>query len=155
MSLTENDIKSLLVNLNFETIDGFRIDNNYIDLIKIFKGEIQLTLKIPVQFRNFKDEIQTRCEKELLKFEGMKGVVVEIGTLVETTEKPQKSKSIPALENVSNIIAVCSGKGGVGKSTVTANLAAAFSEMGFKLDCAVDFGAASGCSGCGTTNNCG
>jgi iron-sulfur cluster assembly protein len=30
-----------------------------------------------------------------------------------------------------------------------------FSEMGFKLDCAVDFGAASGCSDCGTTNNCG
>ena len=30
-----------------------------------------------------------------------------------------------------------------------------FSEMGFKLDCAIDFGSASGCSGCGTTNTCG
>lgn len=30
-----------------------------------------------------------------------------------------------------------------------------FSEMGFKLDCGIDFGSASGCSSCGTSNTCG
>ena len=30
-----------------------------------------------------------------------------------------------------------------------------FSEMGFKLDCGIDFGSASGCSGCGKTSDCG
>ena len=37
------------------------------------------------------------------------------------------------LENVQNIIAISSGKGGVGKSTVTANLAISLKQMGFSV----------------------
>lgn len=43
---------------------------------------------------------------------------------------PIKGKSIPGIQN---IVAVASGKGGVGKSTVTANLAITLAEMGFKV----------------------
>ncbi len=54
-----------------------------------------------------------------------------------TVNAPKKEENAPIrgkkIEGVQNIIAVASGKGGVGKSTITANLAITLSKMGFKV----------------------
>ena len=59
---------------------------------------------------------------------------IKVNVKVDAPEKPQantiKGKPIPGIQN---IVAVASGKGGVGKSTVTANLAIMLAKMGFKV----------------------
>ncbi len=75
--------------------------------------------------------IKYHCAKAL---DGM-AVEVEIQTEYKSKPRPEVGKMLP---QVKNIIAVSSGKGGVGKSTVSANLAIALARLGYKvglLDC--------------------
>lgn len=59
-------------------------------------------------------------------------VEIEDNIFVKIKQKPKPAEE-PVLPNVKNIIAVASGKGGVGKSTVTSNLAVAIAQAGYKV----------------------
>ncbi|HZH69568.1 MAG TPA: Mrp/NBP35 family ATP-binding protein [Flavobacteriaceae bacterium] len=78
--------------------------------------------------------IKKRAEADIIKTIQEKisqQAKVQVNIKVNTPDKPQiKGKDIPGIQN---IIAVASGKGGVGKSTVTANIAVTLAKMGFKV----------------------
>lgn len=76
--------------------------------------------------------ILKKSAAEAIKREVGPEVDIDDNIFVKIRQRP-KAPERPVLPEVKNVIAVASGKGGVGKSTVTSNLAIALAKMGFKV----------------------
>ena len=99
--------------------DDLRIDGMKVSFSLIFEKETD----------PFKKSVVKAAEAAIKTFVHP-GVEVAIGTKAKTALPPEPDKLLPG---VKNIIAVSSGKGGVGKSTVTANLAIGLAKLGYRV----------------------
>ena len=128
--MTESDILKALSNVQEPDLGKDLVTLNMVKDIAISGDNVSFTVVLTTPACPLKDMIQTAC-MNAVKILVNKQANVKVNFTSNTSSNRKDAKLL--LPGVKNIIAVVSGKGGVGKSTVAANLALAFAKEGARV----------------------
>jgi ATP-binding protein involved in chromosome partitioning len=129
--MNKQDILKILESVSTPNEEKSLVENNSIKNVEIVDNRVLVEVNIANPTLQAKKRVEADIIKAIkVSFSEADIKVQVVGSIATQTVKIQPERPLP---NVKNIIAIASGKGGVGKSTITANIAVTLAKMGFSV----------------------
>jgi ATP-binding protein involved in chromosome partitioning len=131
--ITEKDVRAALSTVRFPGYSRDIVSFGMVSSVAIQGSNVTVVLSVTSEDRQKLEELHAQATKAVSKLSGVTSVTVDLQPPAGVAPEPEAPAKPKGLPNVKRSIAVGSGKGGVGKTTVAVNLAVALAERGLRI----------------------
>ncbi|MFW5741883.1 MAG: P-loop NTPase [Spirochaetota bacterium] len=130
MSITREAVEAALATIIDPDLGRNIVELGFIKQIDISDGHVSLEIELTTPACPVRDQFRSQAQSLVSQIEGVSSVDVQL-----SSRRPQRAKrdEKSGLEHVDSIVAVASGKGGVGKSTVASAVAIELVRQGYRV----------------------